>query len=87
MPDQERQNCCHQPWYERPFAASQEDSSRSIEAGQSTVGRLPQDWLLTEDDKHVVIDREFAKDESSILSTSNHKWLGKFRAFFIDKFY
>ncbi len=33
--------------------------------------------------KHVEIYREFAKDESSILSTSKHKRPGNFPAFFI----
>jgi len=46
------------------------------------MGRLPTIFTNYGDDKHVVIPIEFAKDESSILSTSNKQGQQKL-AFFI----
>ena len=46
------------------------------------MGRLPTIFTNFGDDKHVVIPIEFAKDESSILSTSNKQGQQKL-AFFI----
>ena len=40
------------------------------------MGRLPTIFIHYGDDKHVVINIEFAKDESSILSTSNKQGPG-----------